>query len=350
VTERAGASGIMADMRAQKQRVGIRDVARHAGVSLSSVSRVLDDHADVSEAMRRRVLDSVGALGYTPDPLARSMRKGRTMTVGFVAGDTSNPLISQIAAAAQRRLRESGYSLLVANSGNDSHEEATNIRLLHHRKVDGMLLSIADETSDELHAALDELAIPVVLVDREQEGAELSTVRSDHALGMSQAVGHLRDLGHSRIALINGNPRVRPSRERAQALRAASSEDSTLVVSGTFSESHGYDSTMALLQRRDRPTTIIAGSNQILVGVLRALRDLRLEIPDDISLVTCDATPLAELNRPEIATILRDPPQMGREAADLLVRNMTGEAPASRVLPTRFVAGASCARVEEEET
>src|SRR5690606_24847600 len=140
----------------------------------SSVSRVLDGHPDVSEVMRNRVLDAVASLGYRPDPLARSLRTGNTHTVGFVAGDTSNPLIGKIAVAAQLALLEAGYSLLVADSQNDPVQELTNIQVLDDRKIDGLLLSLADESEPAVVQCIAELHRPVVLIDRELSGVDAS--------------------------------------------------------------------------------------------------------------------------------------------------------------------------------
>lgn len=291
-------------------------------------------------------MEAVRALGYTPDPVAKSMRTGATLTVGFIANDTGNPLIAEIGAAAQLRLDEAGYALLVTNSASAVPRELANLQLLRSRRVDGLLLSVADETNDELRSFLSIDSPPAVLVDREISDLGLSAVHSDHRFGMDAAIAHLVGYGHRRVALISGSPRVRPSRERALALREALDGfvgGEPLIATGEFTENHGYDATMALMSRRDRPTALISGSNQILVGVLRALRDLRIQIPVDLSLITCDSTPLAELTRPEIATVGRDTALIGRRAAELLLDRMAGNPPRIDVLPTTFDPAASCA-------
>ena len=326
-------------MKTVNPRPGIRDVAERAGVSLSSVSRVLDDHPDVSIRMRHRVMDAVAALGYQPDPLAQSMRTGTTMTIGFVAGDTSNPLLAQIALAAETRLRQFGYSLLVTNSDNDPANESKNIRVLLSRRVDGLLLSVADESDKELLAALAHNSTPAVLIDRSLAGEDLSALYSDHAVGIAAAAAQLIRLGHTKVALINGNPRVRPSRERSAALRKTFKGipgSDVRVVNGSFSERHGYDTTIQLLRRESPVTAVIAGSNQILVGVLRALRDLDVSVPRDLSLITCDHTALAELHVPRIDTINRDASEMGEVAAELLRDLIAGAPPEQRTLPTKY--------------
>jgi LacI family transcriptional regulator len=326
-------------------RPGIKEVAKRAGVGVASVSRVLSGHPEVSEVMRNRVMDAVAALGYEPDRLAQSMRTGATMTVGFVVGDISNPLMSQIALGAETRMRESGYSMVLTNSGNDPELEAEHISLLQQRRVDALILSVSDEASPLVATALSRVATPVVLVDRQLPDFDVSAVNCDHAMGLTEAFDHLFQLGHRRIGMINGNVNVRPSRERERALRRAAraaGDVSVAIRNGNFSADHGYESTMAMLDRPDAPSVVIAGSNQILVGVLRALRDLDLRIPDDVSLVTCDDITLSEFLTPALATISREPALMGQAAAELLLAEIGGEERRNVVLPTGFRPAASC--------
>lgn len=325
-------------------RTGIRQVADRAGVAPSSVSRVLSGHPDVSPVMRNRVLDAVSALGYEPDMLAQSLRRGATMSIGFIVSDISNPLFAEIALAAETRLQDRGYSLLITNAIRDAGKEADFIRMLSRRRVDGMLISISDENHPDIGDAVDGLRLPVVLIDRELAAVQ-PAVLSDHARGIGEAVAHLISLGHRRIALINGSAAVRPSRERQQALRRAcrGSGVSATVRHGTFSPEHGYKSTIDLLSGKEPPTAIIAGSNQVLVGVLHAARELDIRIPHDVSLVTCDDLALAGFLTPAVATISRDTAAIGRAAAGLLLDLIDDQPPRIEVLPTGFRPAGSCA-------
>ena len=334
-------------------RPGLKEVALRAGVGISSVSRVLSGHPEVSEVMRNRVMDAVAAIGYEPDLLAQSMRTGESMTIGFVVGDISNPLLSEIALGAEMRMRESGYSMMITNSINDSELEATHISLFQQRRVDGLILSISDETSELVTGALQKVDSPVVLVDRQLSGFPFSAVACDHAQGIRDAFDHLVALGHTKIGMVNGNPNVRPSRERAAALRNAcriAGNVTATIRSAEFTAEHGYQATMAMLSGKDAPTAIIAGSNQILVGVMRAIRELGLSVPNDVSLVTCDDIPLSEFLDPALSTISRDPREMGRVAADLMLEGLAGEPPREVVLPTGFRATASCGPAKVADT
>lgn len=325
----------------------MKEVADRAGVAISSVSRVLSGHRDVSALMRNRVLDAVAALGYEPDILAQSMRTGETMTIGFIVSDISNPLISEIALGAETVLREAGYAMIVVNSMNEPDLELEHISLMNRRRTDGLLLSLSDENFPTLPGTLDRLNVPVVLVDRHMKNFDSAhMVHSNHREGMHAALEHLHALGHRSIVLINGSLAVRPSRERANAVRRfakAHPDTQASVRSGAFTGEFGYSATRDLLDDRTPPTAIIAGSNQILVGVLRALREMKLDVPDDVSLITCDDSPLAEFMSPALDTIKRDSRQLGREAAAALLHILRDEAAEPPELTTHFEPRASSA-------
>lgn len=332
---------------ALSDRAGMRQVADRAGVAMSSVSRVLSGHPDVSAAMRSRVMAAVEELGYEPNMLAQMLRKGATQTIGFVVGDISNPLLAQIALGAEVALRAAGYAMLLTNSVNDPNLDATHIRLLQQRRVDGLLLSVSDETNAQTIEALSATPTPSVLIDRDlRTPTAESAVLSDHAAGITQAVEHLVGLGHRRIALIAGSPHVRPTRERINALEEAIEAHPDVhaqVRPGAFTEGHGSAATRELLDGRRPPTAIIAGGNQILVGVLGELAVRGVRIPADISLITCDDVPLAKFFTPTLAMISRDPYEMGSEAARLLLARFGGADPGFTTLPTSFIGGRSCA-------
>jgi LacI family transcriptional regulator len=331
-----------------RRRAGMREVAALAGVAMSSVSRVLSGHPDVSTPMRVRVLAAVNELGYEPDFLAQSLRRGATLSVGFVVGDISNPIMADVALGAEQALRAAGYSMLLMNSEGDPGQDADHIRFFQSRRVDGMILSLASERKRATVEALLNVEAPVVVLDREvpaRIGA--SAVLSDHRSGMRTAVEYLLDLGHRRIALITGSVDIRPVRERLAGLRDAIAgrgiPDQTITMPGSLLAEHGQAATDDVLDLAKPPTALIAGGNQVLIGCLRSLAGLGLKVGHDISLVTCDDVPLSELYPTPIATIWRDNVAIGRTAAELLLKRLAGEPPATLILPTVFRPRASCA-------
>jgi LacI family transcriptional regulator len=322
-------------------RTSMQQVAKRAGVAPSSVSRVLSGHPNVSAVMRNRVIDAVAALGYEPDLLAQSLRRGETLTVGFVVGDISNPVMSEIALGAERSLRPAGYSMLLANSIDNAELDAKHIRLFSQRRVDGLLLSISNENRQETIEAVDKAGLPVVLIDRDlRVSGPTSAVLVDHGMGITEAVRHLASLGHRRISLVNGPASLRPARERAASFRQISLQLGLLcsVRSGRINAEHGERATANLLAQAEPPTAIVVGSNQILVGVLRELRRAGKRIPNDISLITCDKAPLAEFLVPPLATIDRVPYEIGVIAASLMLELLAGTSPRTQTVSTSYVA------------
>jgi LacI family transcriptional regulator len=326
----------------------MREVAERAGVAMSSVSRVISEHPDVSHAMREKVLAAIDELGYEPDLLAQSMRRGATRSIGFVVGDISNPLLAEIALGAETALRKAGYSMLLTNSENDPTLDSRHIRLFEQRRVDALLLSLAAEDHDETNELLTRFAGPIVAIDRDLPAAvNASAVLSDHSSGMRAAAGHLLGLGHRRIDLIAGKA-LRYTRERERGLRAAYEdhglEPTYRVLEGELEPEHGQNAARVLLDAAEPATAIVAGGNQLLAGVLTELDRRGLAVGGDVSLVSCDAVTLTEFFSPPIAVIRRDTRELGHRAAELLLRHLEGDRkPREVILPTEFVARPSCA-------
>ncbi len=327
----------------------MREVAEKAGVAMSSVSRVLSDHPDVSPAMRTRVLAAVDELGYEPDLLAQSLRRRETLTVGFVVGDISNPLFAEIVMGVESTLHANGFAMLLTNSLGDPALEAAHIGLLSQRRVDGLIISVLDEAHPETIGRLRELEIPIIVLDRNMPVPAVSRVLSDHRSGMQAAVLHLLDLGHRNIALILG-PVVRPTLERRagfeQAFAVRDLPPTYSVHQGSFAVEHGARAMQEILALPDRPTAVIAGGNQLMLGALRVISDRGIELGTELSFVGCDDVAITDLYQPPIAVIRRDNVGVGRAAAGLLLARLRdGAEPSDIELSTEFVPRPSCGPV-----
>lgn len=326
-------------------RTTIKEVARHAGVALSSVSRVLNNHPDVSDRMRTRVHESIAALGYEPNLLAASLRRGSSRTVGFIVADLRNPLYASIVTAAQRVLGGEGYAVVITTSESRADRDEEMARVLRMRQVDALLLSLADETHRGVIEELERFDGPIVLLDRHVPDLRAASgVETDHAGGMKRAARHLVDLGHERMALVSGPLQVRPSAQRIKAFREVHREyrlelPERFIRAGSFEPGFGEASTLELLGAADPPTALIAGGNQLLTGVLRALRRLGREPGRDLALISCDDVPLSELHTPSISVIDRDVAELGRAGARLALERLSDpDAPPRKiVLPTSLV-------------
>jgi LacI family transcriptional regulator len=331
-------------------RIGVKEVAEEAGVSMSTVSRVLTNHPNVSSRTHERVMAAVEQLGYRPNALGQALRRGATRTIGFAITDISNPLFAPIALGAEEVLSEHGYSLILTNSMGDPRRELENLHALQQRRVDGLLLSVTTETDSRLTDTLDRIDTPMVAIDRKiRATAPIGAVVSDHRTGIAQAVTALHAAGHRSLALIAGLSSMRPGRQRVTTTRrTAKTLGMTCTVrTGTGLAGPSVEELVALLRGPDRPTALIAGNNQILGDVLDALDAAELAYPADLSLVTCDDVPLLRFVRPRIAVVRRDLRELGRQSAKMLVDHIVGDAAALREvrLPTSFETAGSIAGV-----
>lgn len=338
------------------QHATIREVAQLAGVAPSSVSRALSDHPDVSPEMKERVLRAAAQLGYQPDFLAQSLRSGATRTVGFIIRDISIPLFADIIKGAERTLENNGYSTLLMNSFQDPALEAKHIGLLSRRRVDGLIVSLASESNAETLRALGKIRTPIVLLDREVNGVTADAVVFDHAEGARAATKALIELGHRRIGFIIGSSGIRPSRERLQGFLSAYESAGMLgrredvMEMGTSTPETGAKATLALLDKPLPPTAIVAGDSQLGVGMLTALNERGVRQGRDISVVVADDMSLLRLMDPPVSVVHRNAEEMGRMAAELLIRRLRdSSAPlAHEVLPTRFISRGSTQAITED--
>src|SRR5260221_10320873 len=204
------------------KRPSMKQVAEYADVGVSTVSRVVSNHPDVSPQMRKRVLLAVQELGYEPDFLAQSLRRGATSSIGFALSDITNPVVAQIVHGAEEVLRHMGYSLLIMDSENNPALDTEHIRFLHSRHVDGLILLATNERRKATIDALLARKIPIVVIDRDfPRRLRASAVLSTHREGMAAAVGPLCCLGHRRIGFVVWPLHLRPGRERPAGLRDA---------------------------------------------------------------------------------------------------------------------------------
>lgn len=336
--------------------VTIRDVAQAAGVSLSSVSRALNGGKNVSARVARDVTAAADKLGYQPDFLARSLRTRTSGMVGCLVSDISNPLNATIVQAAEARLREAGYLLVVASTANDAGRERAAADEFRGRRVDGMLVAPGSGANAQTWRNLVAAGTPVVIVDRDppEDDGEIRwpAVQVDHRGGARAATRYLIGLGHRRIALLTGDARMRPSRERIAGFRTAFDEAGldpagARVCIQESSMEFAQGDALALLRAGNGPTAMIALGTRILAGVLRAARDLGLVVPRDLSVLSVGDTDLAAVHTPAITALRWNLQDIGRASAELLLqrlRGVAGTVPSHAVLPVDLVLRESCAR------
>jgi LacI family transcriptional regulator len=340
--------------------VTIRAVAQAAGVSLSSVSRALNGGKHVSARIARDVAAAADRLGYQPDFTARSLRTRSSGMVGCLVPDIANPLNATIVRAAEARLRDAGYLLVVASTGNDAARERAAALEFRGRRLDGLLVAPGNGANAQTWKDLGATGTAIVIVDRdpleEDGGSNWPAVLVDHRTGAKAATRYLIGLGHRRIALLTADAQMRPSRERIAGFREVFAEAGLdpagaelCIQSSPMDFAHG--DALALLRHdgagaRRRPTAVIALGTRILAGVLRASRDLGLSVPGDLSVLSVGDTDLAAVHTPAITALRWSLEDVGRAAAELLLQRLRGDpgqTPSQALLPVDLVLRDSCA-------
>lgn len=293
----------------------IRDVARLAGVSASSVSRALSMPEVVSEATRARVRSAADALGYAPNKAARGLITGRTGTIGLVVPDLANPFFPSVVKAVQARARAADVAVFLADTDEDAAAEVGLVRALA-KQVDGLILCSPRAPVGELIAVTQETT--VVLVNRVI--ARVPGVAFDHAGAMRQAVAHLAALGHHRIAWVGGPETSWSSGQRINGLRTATADQGLeLVPIGHFAPH--YEGGLAAADQvvASGATAVIAYNDLIAIGLLARLRDRGIAVPDDLSVVGIDDIAMSRMAHPPLTTVRLPKQQAGRVAVELLL-------------------------------
>ncbi|WP_454915992.1 LacI family DNA-binding transcriptional regulator [Xanthobacter sediminis] len=327
----------------------IRDVARLAGVSIGTVSRVINGALEVKPRIRKAVEDAIKELDYVPNAAAISMRKGRTRTVACIMRDISIPQLGGFISTAHNVLSEAGYSLMISNSEGKRQREIELLKSFANGQVDGILIAPYTPIEGEFEEVMHNLKLPIVMIDRDKP-SWTDCVVADHQFGTRRATEHLISLGHERIALLTGPTSLFPGGSRLAGFLEAYAANKLepvpdFVVTQSFLADQGYRTVSALLGMKAPPTAIISGGVAMLPGVLRAVRTRGKSVPEDVSLVAAGSTDLSELHQPPIAVVSWSQQEIGATAADLLLdrleRGYEGE-PRLVLVRTEFLPHGSC--------
>jgi LacI family transcriptional regulator len=334
--------------------VTIYDVAKEANVSAMTVSRVINNKGRISEATRIRVRKIMDELGYVPNTVARSLVLQETKILSLLITDITNPFYTTIARGAEDAAMRFGYKLLFGNSDENINKEKDYLDMILSTRVDGVLFAPAGDQSLEHLRLLEKRKIPFVLLDREVPGVESDIVLGDSKEGARQLVEHLLELGHSRIALINGSSDTSTARSRLQGYRAALTErnivfDPQLVLEVTFRGLENKSVLSPLFALDEPPTAIFAANNFLAISIMRSLKSLNLRVPEDISLVCYDDLGIASELTPFLTVAVQPAYQFGYEGIGLLIERIQGTAPSeprTLLFPSEMVIGSSSKQKE----
>ena len=329
----------------------IKDVARLAGVSTTTVSHVINETRFVSDELRARVLAAMEELNYRPNVLARGLRLGETRTIGLIVPDNSNPFFAEVARIVEDVGFANGYSVILCNSDGSLEKEAAYIGVLIAKHVDGVIF-IAAGSKVEHVSELAGAGIPVVLADRDIAHTLADVVLVDNEQGGYDATRYLLGQGHRRIACIAGPSDVTPSADRVRGYRRALEDARVLVreewiVPGDFRFEGGEAAVDRLLGMGQTPTAIFACNDMMAIGALRAIRASGRQVPDDVSIIGFDDIPLASAVMPALTTVAQPITELATLATQYLIAQMQDDGDTrSRqrvVLEARLVVRASCA-------
>ena len=307
-----------------KKRPTIIDVAKHAGVSKTTVSRVVRGEEDrVTEETREKVFESIKELGYVHNALARGMRTNRTFTIALIIPDITNPFWPEVARGIQDALDEEGYTVLMGNSDWDLRREQDFLNTTRRNMVDGLLINPTSIKNKDLL----ELGLPTVVLGLSNEFPNFDIIGSDSRSGSGLALEHLFDLGHRRIGLINGLSRRSLRSSRLDAYydfyqKNGLDLDTELIINVPYGQEFGYGAMMKILNLPNRPTAVFAGDDILAIGALQAVNQSGLSVPEDISLIGMDDIYPATVTKPPLTTIAKQKYKIGRNAVELLLNRI----------------------------
>lgn len=329
----------------------MREVAGRAGVSVTTVSHVINNTRTVSTGTRCRVEEAMQTLGYQPNVLARSLRRGVTHTIGIILPDNANPYFAEVVRGIEDTSFAQGYSVILCNSDNDLEKEDHYTNVLVEKQVDGIIFVAAGLSADNIHK-LQARGIPLVLVDRHVPDVQVDEVLADNKHGGWLATRHLIDLNHRAIACIAGPPGLRSSSKRVAGYRQALESagilfDPRWVVEGDFQYQSGYAAAKELFHHKPSPTAIFACNDLMAIGAYRFTHEKNLCIPEQLSIVGFDDVHLAAYTNPPLTTIRQSKRDMGAQAAKLLLQRIAQQdlEPRLEILDTEIVIRGSTAVV-----
>jgi LacI family transcriptional regulator len=316
----------------QVRTVGVKDVAAAAGVSLGTVSNVLNRPHRVSDKTRARVERAMEDLGFIRNESARTLRAGRSRTIAYVMLDAGNPFFTDVAIGVEEAADHEDVSLFICNSNSDSARERSYLQRLEEQRVQGILITPTDP-DDPFLTVVAERGTPLVVVDRVREGADHCSVAVDDVHGGRLAMEHLLDLGHERVAYVGGPNRIGQVRDRLAGARAAREERSPTrgaldVIETdalTVAEGRRAGSRLLGIPQRRRPTAAFCANDLLALGLLQQCVTVGLRVPHDMAIVGYDDIDFAEAAAVPLTSVRQPRHELGRRAAELVIDEATND-------------------------
>jgi LacI family transcriptional regulator len=325
--------------------ITMADVAKAAGVSVTTVSHVVNKTRRVNPETIEAVQAAITAIGYIPDQVARSIRTGDTRTIGCAISAMSNPYFADVVHGVERAAARAGYSLLLTDTHDEPEGQTQAVATLLSRRVDAVILAPSHNPTP-LIELVTQRNLPIVLIDRLFD-AQVDQIGSENTEPTAQLVDHLASLGHRRIGMVAGREGVATTVERLEGFRSGMRRNkvrvsSNLIASGANLEA--YNVALRFLSMPKPPTALVIGNNRMTIGVMRAIRDAKLTVPDDVALVVFDDFEWADLFDPRLTAIAQATAEMGERAVEMILTRLAAPELEPRIerLPAVFVHRESC--------
>jgi LacI family transcriptional regulator len=322
----------------------IREVAKLAGVAPITVSRVINNAEYISDETRQKVEAAVSQLGYVPNTLSQSLRWKQTGMLALLLTDVTNPFWTTVARGVEDAASEAGYHVILCNTDESPEKQKSYFNALLQKRVDGVLLVPARDELDDIQQAC-QLHVPLVVLDRRLRQPLVDSVRCDSEQGAYRLTRLLLERGHRQIALLTGSQQVATATDRLngyrRALREAGiGESAEMAFYGAFTLESGQALARQALAANPRPTAIFAGNNFIAIGMMQALHEAGIRVPEEISVVGFDDLPASLLIDPFLTVAAQPAYEMGAQATKMLIKRLAGDgagAPQEVVLPVTIV-------------
>ncbi|MGI6779076.1 MAG: LacI family DNA-binding transcriptional regulator [Acetivibrionales bacterium] len=330
--------------------VTIKDVAKACGVSYATVSRAFNNSSEISEYTKEKVLKVAQSMGYSPNAVARSLVKNKTNIIALIVPDIVNQYFHEVAKGVEDEANKLGYSVMLCNTDYDIDKEVVYREALLEKRVEGFIVA---PTSDETGKVFRNSEVPVVLVGDMDESNNLNYVTSDNVKGAFLATEYLIKMGHTNIAFIGGHENVKTNRDRLRgfmnALEHYEIDESEIIIkSKGYKMKDGYDSATEIINSGKLPTAIFTANDLTALGVIKALDENSLSIPEDISVIGFDDISFASLPRINLTTVRQPKYEIGRIAVNILIdklNNPEHTEPEKVVLETELVIRKTCKRI-----
>jgi LacI family transcriptional regulator len=345
---------VAVEIRRDPVAATIQEVAKRAGVSSITVSRVINGNAPVHPKTEKRVQDAIRELNYIPNRIARGLKSRKTATIALLVPDITNAFWTTVARGVEDAAEAAGYSVFLCNTDEEAAKEERYIHTILSQQVDGLLIGPTADSALGLQR-LEARGLPFVLLDRTVEGVDADVVRADSEDGAYRMTAHLLSTGYSRVVWIGGPQATSTGRDRLAGYKRALQQagvpvEPGFIYEGAYRTETGYESTHRVLRQEPRPEAIFAGNHLIMTGVLQALAEALVRVPGEIAVCSFDDIPGLNSFSPFLTAVVQPAYAIGELGARRLIEHMRGDRTetADVILPTHLEIRTSCGCAEQQ--